>query len=108
MLKTKRFKNEPPSGPSKYYYCPKVSRKERNNGDASNTHPTVKPVALMKYLVTLVTPKGGKVLDPFNGSGSTGMAVKEFGGEYTGIDLDPDYIEISRKRIEAWDKKDEQ
>ena len=62
----------------------------------------------MKYLVTLVTPKGGKVLDPFNGSGSTGMAVKEFGGEYTGIDLDPDYIEISRKRIEAWDKKDEQ
>ena len=87
---------------SKYFYCPKVSRKERNIGDTGNNHPTVKPVALMKYLVTLVTPKGGKVLDPFNGSGSTGMAVKEFGGEYTGIDLNPDYIEISQKRIDAW------
>jgi len=67
-----------------------------------NNHPTVKPVALMKYLVTLVTPKGGKVLDPFNGSGSTGMAVKEFGGEYVGIDLNKDYIEIAKKRIKAW------
>ena len=67
-----------------------------------NNHPTVKPISLMKYLVTLVTPKGGKVLDPFNGSGSTGMAVKEFGGEYTGIDLDANYIEIANKRIAAW------
>lgn len=72
------------------------------NKNVKNNHPTVKPVALMKYLVTLVTPKGGKVLDPFNGSGSTGMAVKEFGGEYTGIDLDANYIEIASKRIEAW------
>ena len=120
---TNPYVNEPPKGASKYFYCPKVSRKERNMGfdlkdiptDAGvmfettetlrvkgNNHPTVKPVALMKYLVTLVTPKGGKVLDPFNGSGSTGMAVKEFGGEYTGIDLDPNYIEIATKRIEAW------
>ena len=89
-------------GASRFFYCPKVSRKERNIGDMANNHPTVKPISLMKYLVTLVTPKGGKVLDPFNGSGSTGMAVKEFGGEYTGIDLDPHYIEISTKRIEAW------
>jgi len=86
----------------KYYYCPKVSRKERSVGDITNNHPTVKPVALMKYLVTLVTPKEGKVLDPFNGSGSTGMAVKEFGGEYVGIDLNPDYIEIANRRITAW------
>ena len=56
----------------------------------------------MKYLVTLITPPGGKVLDPFNGSGSTGIAVKEFGGEYVGIDMNPDYIEISNKRINAW------
>lgn len=119
-------------GASRFFYCPKVSRKERNVGcdmhepitgkdvgpwsekgerlavkldkmtTNHNNHPTVKPISLMKYLVTLVTPKGGKVLDPFNGSGSTGMAVKEFGGEYTGIDLDPHYIEISTKRIEAW------
>ena len=70
----------------------------------ANTHPTIKPVALMLYLVKLITPPNGKVLDPFNGSGSTGMAVKEFGGEYVGIDLDENYIEISRKRIDAWGK----
>jgi site-specific DNA-methyltransferase (adenine-specific) len=67
-----------------------------------NNHPTVKPVALMKYLVTLITPPGGKVLDPFNGSGSTGMACAELGMDYTGIDLDPNYIAISERRIEAW------
>jgi len=99
---TDLYLNEPPRGASKYYYCPKVSKKERNVGDTANNHPTVKPVALMKYLVTLVTPKGGKVLDPFNGSGSTGMAVKEFGGEYVGIDLNKDYIKIAKKRIKAW------
>jgi site-specific DNA-methyltransferase (adenine-specific) len=71
----------------------------------NNNHPTVKPVALMKYLVTLVTPPGGKVLDPFNGSGSTGMACAELGMDYTGIELDPHYIEISRRRIEAWYNK---
>ena len=70
-----------------------------------NNHPTVKPVELMKYLVRLVTPKGGKVLDPFNGSGSTGMACVELGYDYTGIDLDKDYVEIANKRISAWEKK---
>jgi len=131
-------------GVSKYFYCPKVNRKERHIGldvnaidkisqatmsehplwDESmgtdinrlknkiqqgvanaNTHPTIKPIALMLYLVKLITPPNGKVLDCFNGSGSTGMAVKEFGGEYVGIDLDENYIEISRKRILAWDSK---
>ena len=58
----------------------------------------------MLYLVKMITPPNGKVLDPFNGSGSTGMAVKQFGGHYVGIDLDENYIEISRKRINAWDK----
>ena len=67
-----------------------------------NNHPTVKPVELMKYLVKLVTPKGGKVLDPFNGSGSTGMACVELDYEYTGCELDPEYIEIATKRIEGW------
>ncbi len=90
---------------ARFFYCPKVSKKERNIGqstDGKNNHPTVKPVALMKYLITLITPKGGKVLDPFNGSGSTGMACVELGYEYTGCELDPDYIEISKARIEAW------
>ena len=67
-----------------------------------NNHPTVKPVDLMRYLITLVTPPGGHVLDPFNGSGSTGMAAVELGYEYTGCELDPAYADIARKRIEAW------
>ena len=69
---------------------------------AGNNHPTVKPVDLMKYLVKLVTPKGGVVLDPFNGSGSTGMACVELGMEYVGCELDPNYVEIANKRIGAW------
>ena len=90
----------------KYFYHPKVNKKERHIGNTSNTHPTIKPVALMLYLVKMITPPNGKVLDCFNGSGSTGMAVKEFGGEYVGIDLDKNYIEISRKRILAWDNNE--
>jgi site-specific DNA-methyltransferase (adenine-specific) len=116
------------SGASKFFYCPKVSRTERHIGfeqtqenkrprgeafgdgnlltdqtkSLGNNHPTVKPVELMKYLVKLVTPKGGKVLDPFNGSGSTGMACVELEYEYTGCELDPEYIEIATKRIEGW------
>jgi len=71
-----------------------------------NNHPTVKPIELMKYLIKLVTPKGGIVLDPFNGSGSTGCAAVELGCEYVGIELDPAYVEIATKRIEAWNKDD--
>lgn len=89
-------------GYEKYFYCPKVGRKERGE---YNNHPTVKPVELMKYLIKLVTPKGGTVLDPFNGSGSTGMACVELNFNYVGIDLDSNYVDISVKRIEAHDKK---
>ena len=74
--------------------------------NTGNNHPTVKPVELMKYLIRLVTPKGGRVLDPFNGSGSTGCAAVELGCEYVGIELDPAYVEIAKKRIEAWNKAD--
>ena len=56
----------------------------------------------MKYLIKLITPPNGVVLDPFNGSGSTGMAAVELGHEYIGCELDPAYVEISRKRIESW------
>jgi site-specific DNA-methyltransferase (adenine-specific) len=129
----------------KYFYCPKVSRRERNvgcidpgpqfqvpsgfdyrmpssnnanNGESqigiveknanngSNNHPTVKPIELMKYLIKLVTPKGGRVLDPFNGSGSTGCAAVGLGCEYVGIELDAKYVEIATKRIEAWNKEE--
>ena len=72
-----------------------------------NNHPTVKPIELMKYLIKLITPPGGTVLDPFNGSGSTGCAAVELGYNYIGCELDQAYVEISNKRIEAWNTKDE-
>ena len=80
-------------------------REELVKTGAGNNHPTVKPVALMKYLVKLVTPAGGKVLDPFTGSGSTGMAAVELDYDFTGCELDPDYVDIANKRITAWKNK---
>jgi site-specific DNA-methyltransferase (adenine-specific) len=65
-----------------------------------NHHPTVKPLALMRYLVRLTkTPTGGVVLDPFMGSGSTGIACKLEGREFIGIEREPEYVEIAEKRI---------
>jgi len=66
-----------------------------------NVHPTVKPTALMQYLVRLVTPVGGTVLDPFMGSGSTGKACVLEGFDFIGIELDPEYCKIAQARIEA-------
>lgn len=65
----------------------------------ANHHPTVKPLSLMRYLVRLVTPKGGKVLDPFMGSGSTGCAAVLEGCDFVGIDITPEYVAIAQKRI---------
>ena len=65
----------------------------------ANHHPTVKPLSLMRYLVRLVTPKGGKVLDPFMGSGSTGCAAVLEGFDFVGIDITPEYVAIAQKRI---------
>lgn len=81
-------------------------KNNKTNLDGNN-HPTVKPVALMEYLIKLITPPGGTVLDPFNGSGSTGMAAAGLGFDYIGLELDPNYVEITQKRIEAWLTKDE-
>lgn len=64
-----------------------------------NDHPTVKPVNLMRWLCRLITPPGGLILDPFLGSGSTGMAALDEGFRFIGIDLEPHYIEIARRRI---------
>lgn len=66
-----------------------------------NNHPTVKPTDLMRYLVTMVTPKGGTTLDPFMGSGSTGRGAKLGGFNFIGVELDPDYFEIAKARIDA-------
>lgn len=70
--------------------------------NVGNNHPTVKPIELMKYLIKLVTPQGGKVLDPFCGSGSTGCAAIELGYEFVGCELDPAYVNIALTRISAW------
>ena len=66
-----------------------------------NNHPTVKPIALMSYLIKMVTPKGGTVLDPFMGSGSTGVAAKQNGYDFIGIEREADYIKIAEARINA-------
>ena len=128
----------------KYFYCPKVTRRERNVGcvdpgpqfqvphgfdyrmpsknnadpqaqvaqveskraNGSNNHPTVKPVMLMRYLIQLVTPPHSHIVDPFTGSGTTGMAATELGHTFTGIEQDPAYVEIANKRIKGWLNKE--
>jgi hypothetical protein len=84
-------------GASRFFYCAKASKKERGEG---NNHPTVKPIKLMEYLITLVTPPNGTVLDPFFGSGTTGIAAVNLGFNYIGIELDEHYVEIARRRID--------
>ena len=86
---------------ARFFYCPKVSKSERNKGIENNNHPTVKPIELMKYLCRLVTPKGGTVFDPFMGSGSTGMAAKDEGFDFIGIEKEEEYFEISNSRIKS-------
>lgn len=83
-------------GASRFFYCSKASKRERGE---DNVHPTVKPLKLMEYLVTLVTPPNGTVLDPFAGSGTTGIAAKNKGFDFIGIEQDAHYCEIARGRI---------
>jgi len=81
---------------ARFFYCAKASKSERGPG---NTHPTVKPLALMRYLVRLVTPPGGTVLDPFMGSGTTGLAAAAEALQFVGIERDEAYFEIARRRL---------
>jgi len=83
---------------ARYFYCPKTSKAERGE---LNTHPTVKPKKLMQYLCRLVTPKNGTVLDLFMGSGSTGIAAKDEGFNFIGIEKDKEYFEIAGARIKS-------
>jgi site-specific DNA-methyltransferase (adenine-specific) len=85
-----------PNDSGRFFYCAKASKKDRGEG---NDHPTVKPNALMRWLVRLVCPQGGIVLDPFMGSGSTGVACIQEGMRFVGIDMDEHYCDIARKRI---------
>lgn len=110
---------------SRFYYVAKASKAERDAGldgpevprfqggiggasiplkgspmpTAKNAHPTVKPVALMRWLVRLVTPPGGTVLDPFAGSGTTGVAAALEGLGFLGVEREAEYAEIARARI---------
>lgn len=108
---------------ARFFYCAKVSPSERNAGlsdlpdkewkgdgaaipqrgerpfnPSKNNHPTVKPIALMRYLCRLITPPGGTVLDPWMGSGSTGVACKEEGFRFIGMEQDEGYYTIARAR----------
>ena len=77
------------------------SMSEGRDTKRKNTHPTVKPTDLMKYLVRMVTPKGGVVLDPFMGSGSTGKACKLEGFDFIGIEMDEEYFLLAKSRIDG-------
>ena len=122
------FRNDSGSA-SRFFYCAKASKAERNAGceglpigeppasarskpaegrdnplgePRANHHPTVKPLALMEYLCTLTkTPTGGIVLDPYMGSGTTGMACKKTGRDFIGIEISEEYLEIAKRRIES-------
>jgi DNA modification methylase len=118
---------------SRFFYCPKSSKKDRNEGldefeakpvqayefaksnsftttntksgtqnrfPSQNNHPTVKPTDLMRYLINLITPANGTVLDPFMGSGSTGKAAVRCGVNFVGIEKEEEYMEIAKARIE--------
>ena len=81
---------------SRFFYCAKASKKDR----CGSKHPTVKPIALLQYLITLITPPGGTVLDPFAGSGTTGQAASELGFDYILVEREPEYIcDIERRLL---------
>jgi site-specific DNA-methyltransferase (adenine-specific) len=81
----------------KYFYAPRATRKERGE---YNDHPTPKPIALMRYLCRIYAPENGLVLDPFLGSGSTGIAALQEGQNFVGIDLTQKYVDIAARRIQ--------
>ena len=121
--------------PARFFYCAKASKRDRNEGldgfavkqtlggggltevggaygsikaAGQNHHPTVKPADLMRYLVRLVTPPSGTVLDPFMGSGSTGKAAILEGFDFIGIEQSAEYLEIAKARIEYAQKQEKE
>jgi DNA modification methylase len=86
-------------GASRFFYTAKASRQDRNTSGADNTHPTVKPTELMRWLIRLVTPPGGIILDPFGGSGSTGLAARAENARCILIEREPEYLNIIRQRL---------
>jgi hypothetical protein len=86
--------SDPVSG-TRFWYTSKASRADREG----STHPTMKPTDLMRWLCRLVTPPGGLILDPFAGSGSTGVAAVAEGFRFIGIEQDAEYVAIAKRRI---------
>jgi DNA modification methylase len=84
---------------SRFFYCPKAPEDEKPVGSDGEGHPTVKSVALMSYLINLITPKKGTILDPFCGSGSTGVAAIRGGFSFIGIEKESKYCEIAERRL---------
>ena len=119
---------------ARFFYCAKASKSERNKGlegfekqttddgrqksidnafqrgetERHNNHPTVKPIKLMQYLVRLITPKGGTTLDPYIGSGSTGIGAKLEGFDFIGIEREEEYVKIAEARIAGWEIEKQQ
>jgi DNA modification methylase len=114
-----RLLDNPGDGPSRLFYCAKTTRSEREAGCerlparlvqiyngpehpprlVHNTHPTVKPLSLMRWLIRLAVPSGGVVLDPFAGSGSTGIAAVQEGRVFLGIEREAEYVDIACARL---------
>jgi DNA modification methylase len=112
-------------GPSRLFYCAKATPAEREAGceqlpkhlaqlytgksrtprERRNIHPTVKPLALMRWLIRLAVPEGGIVLDPFAGSGSTGIAAGLEGRRFVGIEREGSYVDIACARLTHWAKE---
>ena len=88
---------------SRFFYSPKPSTYERHAGvNGDNIHPTVKPIDLMRYLIRLITPPDGVVLEPFAGSGTTLCAAVLEGVEIVGIEREAEYIPIIESRVDYW------
>jgi DNA modification methylase len=86
---------------SRFFYNVKASVKEKtHNRTIENSHPTVKPIEVMKYIIKMITPKDGIVYDPFTGSGTTLVACKQLGYPFVGCELDQKYVDIANNRIE--------
>ena len=89
-------------GASRFFYCSKASKSEKTlNKTIENKHPTVKSLKLMKYLIKLITPPDGFVLDPFMGSGTTGQAAIEGNFGFVGVELEAHSFEISKKQCSS-------
>lgn len=128
--KIANYASDGTQGVSRFFYCAKASKSDKNAGlegmpdrqkaygspsgdglgrgisgtridiPTKNNHPTVKSTKLMQYLIRMVTPTGGLVLDPFTGSGSTGVAALKEGFRFIGIERESEYVEIAEKRLE--------